>query len=548
MRRTGFIFWLLSFLLSLAQAQAPAIESWDRRFGGTNGDGVLAVFATYDGGVLLGGASRSNISGNKTQANWDVAMHSADFWVVKIDANGSKEWDKRFGGTSDDAINSICATTDHGYILGGTSASGIGGDKTEACWGGCDFWVVKIDSAGNKQWDKRFGGTLNDILTSVQQTKDGGYIMGGYSNSPVSGDKTQPNWDVSNFDDDYWVVKIDSHGNKQWDKRFGGLQEDGLISMYQTYDGGYMLAGSSHSGQSGDISDTSYGNFDYWVVKIDSLGNKEWDKRYGGTADDELAGMLALPDSGYILAGTSSSGIGGNKTSLGCGNDEYWAVKINALGVVKWDKAYGGLQDDDLRSIAQTKDNGMLMAGFSDSHPSCDKTEANLGYSQSWIIKTDSAGNKQWDKTIFTLGFGELEGYATETSDGCYVIANSSTAAVGGYKTQTPWDTIGDYWAVKFCFEGTPERINNLPDTKLSLSIYPNPFNSELDITLTQQNLHSAAVIITNILGQTIYTQHETNLSPTYTTMLDLSYLPNGVYFLEVVADGERMVREVVKQ
>ena len=314
------------------------------------------------------------------------------------------------------------------------------------------------------------------------------------------------------------------------------------------FTGGLLLAGSSHSGQSGDISDTSYGNFDYWVVKIDSLGNKEWDKRYGGTADDELAGMLALPDSGYILAGTSSSGIGGNKTSLGCGNDEYWAVKINALGVVKWDKAYGGLQDDDLRSIAQTKDNGMLMAGFSDSHPSCDKTEANLGYSQSWIIKTDSAGNKQWDKTIFTLGFGELEGYATETSDGCYVIANSSTAAVGGYKTQTPWDTIGDYWAVKFCFEGTPERINNLPDTKLSLSIYPNPFNSELDITLTQQNLHSAAVIITNILGQTIYTQHETNLSPTYTKMLDLSYLPNGVYFLEVVVDGERMVREVVKQ
>lgn len=122
-----------------------------------------------------------------------------------------KMWDKDFGGSDYDELHIIHQTIDGGFILGGFSLSGITGDKTQPSWGGYDYWILKIDSLGNKQWDKRFGGSGGDWLGSIQQTVDGGYIIGGYSGSGVSGDKTQPCWGAF----DFWIVKLDSIGNKQ---------------------------------------------------------------------------------------------------------------------------------------------------------------------------------------------------------------------------------------------------------------------------------------------------------------------------------------------
>jgi hypothetical protein len=168
-----------------------------------------------------------------------------------------------------------------------------------------------------KQWDKRFGGFGNEQLFSFQQTKDGGYILGGLSTSNIGGDKTQLNWDSSpeTFNPDYWVVKIDSFGNKQWDKRFGGVDDDGLHALCQTYDQGYLLGGFSGSDNDGDKSQPGRGGGDYWVVKIDSLGNKQWDRRFGGADVDNLWCLGQASDSGYILGGYSQSGIGGDKTA-----------------------------------------------------------------------------------------------------------------------------------------------------------------------------------------------------------------------------------------
>lgn len=131
-----------------------------------------------------------------------------------------------------------------------------------------------------------------------------------------------------------------------------------------------------------------------------------------------------------------------------------------------------------------------------------------------------------------------------------YVAMVSTQAGIGGCKTQPNWDSTnstGDYSAVKFCFTGYPEAVDIIADN-LQLNIYPNPFNSELDISIAHPNLKQADFSICKIFGQTVYTQHETNLSRTCTKMLDLSYLPNGVYLVEVVVNGELRVREVVKQ
>src|SRR4030095_12071626 len=330
--------------------------------------------------------SNSGIGGDKTEDSRGFS----DYWVVKIDANGVKQWDKRFGGTEYDNLISLQQTADGGYILGGGSGSGIGGDKTEDSRGIIDYWVVKIDANGVKQWDKRFGGTDEDFLLSLQQTADGGYILGGYSNSGIGGDKTEEGLGLQ----DYWVGKIDANSIKQWDKLFGGTSNEGLRSLQQTADGGYILGGTSNSGIGGDKTEDSWGGnggfADYWVVKIDANGVKQWDKRFGGTGFDILYSLQQTADGGYILGGYSNSGLDGDKTEESWGNIDYWVVKIDANGVKQWDKRFGGTDDDYLLSLQETEAGGYILGGYSSSGIGGDKTEDTRGDSDYWIVKLGS--------------------------------------------------------------------------------------------------------------------------------------------------------------
>ena len=259
---------------------------------------MYALAKMKDGGYILGGTSYSGISGDKTQAS----RGAEDYWIVKTDANGHYLWDKTYGGPAMDAFITLCATSDGGCIMAGFSASGIGGDKTQASWGGFDIWVVKVDSIGNKQWDKRYGGSFDESIGAIKQTRDGGYIMGGYSNSDIGGDKTEPSRGAG----DYWIVKIDSNGIKQWDRRFGTITADEAAQdVIQTPDGGYLVGGHTTGDSSGDKTQVNYGlsQQNYWVVKTDSVGNKQWDKRFGGTYGEVFGNSLNTIDGNYMLGG-----------------------------------------------------------------------------------------------------------------------------------------------------------------------------------------------------------------------------------------------------
>ena len=556
MKTLGLFFFFMLWQIDNI-AQVVLVKKWDKRFGGGTYDDISVLQQTSDGGYILGGSSTSDIYGDKTQPNWDPTLQTYDFWVIKIDSLGNKQWDRRFGGGGDEFLTSILQTADSGYLLGGWSGSGMDGDKTQPSWGVFDNWIVKIDAIGNKQWDKRYGGFNNDLLGTVTITKDGGYLLGSESYSPISGDKTQDDWDTTYNWADYWLVKVDSRGNKEWDKRFGGVSSEEMSAVISTDDGGYIIGGSSASPVSGDKTqpdwDTIWHTTDYWVVKIDSLGNKIWDKRFGGTNDDNLNALLITSDGGYLLGGNSASGVSGDKTQPNVDTsgpaiqyvDDYWIVKIDSAGNKEWDKRYGGFDEDILYSLQITQDNGYLLAGNSRSNAGGDKVENNLGHEQTWIVKTDSLGNKQWDKTMFTLE--SHFGYAIQTKDGCYAIANTTGGGIAGYKTQTNWsDSAGNYWMIVFC-DSVSTGINELT-SEVQLNVFPNPFSKELDITIKQQSLNQARFSITNALGKAVYTKTETNLNNAYTKMLDLSYLPNGVYFVEVVVDGVCTTKEIVKQ
>ncbi len=443
------------FMTTTIYAQNNFQHEWDHRYGGTANEKLKVFLPTRDQGYILGGISLSGMDGDKSQPS----NGGMDYYVVKTDSVGVKQWDARFGGSLEDELSTVLQTGDGGFLLGGSSRSGISGDKTEGNWDISghdynDYWIVKIDAHGVKQWDKRFGGIYEDKLNAIVVSGDDGYLLGGHSESSISGDKTE----ASLGGPDYWVVKIDAVGNKIWDKRFGGNRNDQLNSIVATNDGAFILAGITWSDNGADISFGNRGlvNYcDYWILKMDVFGNKLWDQRYGGALNDNLTSAIETNDNGFLIQGFSYSNTGGEKSEMNKGplnTSDLWLIKTDALGNLQWDKTLGGdVNENKSGNVTQTSDNGYFIASSSYSDVSGDKTEMNQGQEQSWVLKLDALGNVAWDKTIFTTGRDDV-GFAYLQNDGSIIAANYSNGDIAGYKTESNYDIslkYCDFWILK---------------------------------------------------------------------------------------------------
>ena len=240
---------------------------WDRSFGGEANDYLRDGQQTDEGGFILGGGSLSQPSGNKSSPNYGSTNRftaTADFWIVRLDANGNKLWDRSFGGIYDDTLYCMRQMPDGGYMLAGRSSSPPGGNKTSPNYGGADFWLVRLDASGNKLREQSFGGTGDEYPYSMAVTTDGGVIVGGWSNSGISGNKTAPSFGGA----DFWVVRLDADGNKLWEAGYGGSRADQLQSLQQTRDGGFILGGGSHSPADGNKTVPTDFWSDFWVIKL----------------------------------------------------------------------------------------------------------------------------------------------------------------------------------------------------------------------------------------------------------------------------------------
>jgi hypothetical protein len=524
---TTFVF---SSALSLQAQTAPA-KLWDKTFGGGSFESLDAVQQTSDGGYLLGGDSSSGISGNKSQASKGLS----DYWVVKLDANGNKLWEKAFGGSDRENFQSLQQTSDGGYILGGSSSSGISGDKTEVNKGTgitTDYWVVKMDANGNKIWDKTFGGSSNDNLWTLLQTSDGGFILGGWSESGIGGDKSQ----ASKGGNDYWVVKLDANGNKIWDKTFGGSSDDYLSSLQQTADGGYILGGKSDSGISSDKSQPNNGpiyTFDYWVVKTDASGNKLWEKTFGGNDNDNLGSILQTSGGEYILSGGSASLISGDKSQKGQGGWDHWVLKLNGSGNKLWDKNFGTNPITNTNTsyslgyLQQTPDGGFISGGTTGSGLS-----SNTDY---LIVKVDSSGNKIWDKILSGDSWDFLH-CLKKTSDGGYILGGMSKSNINGDKTQASQGDY-DYWVVKI--GGSVTGLNE-STTVFPVSIYPNPSTGLFNISLPQGKGYE--ITVTDLTGKVVKQLTVRDKD----ARLNMSGSAKGIYLLQLKAGELTTTRKIV--
>jgi hypothetical protein len=406
---------ILTVIFVLAQfitlAQAPAID-WQKSIGGTAAEEASSIQQTTDGGYIVAGYTTSN-NGNVT-GNYG----SSDYWVVKLAATGTIQWQKTLGGTLVDGAYCIQQTTDGGYIVAGyTNSNNVNVTGNN---GNYDYWVVKLSAAGTIEWQKTLGGSQDEFAYSIQQTTDGGYIVAGYTNSN-NGDVTG-----NHGGNDMWVVKLSGTGTIEWQKTLGGSFGESAYCIQQTRDGGYVVAGFATSND-GDVTGVQ-GVFDYWIVKLTATGSIDWQKTLGGSAVDIAFSIYQTTDGGYIVAGKTQS-YDGDVTGYqgGTGNDS-WIVKLSSTGAIQWQKTIGGTDDDYIKSIKQASDGSYIAGGYTLSNDG--DVTGNHGSWDLWVVKLSGTGNILWQKTLGGTGpDGALS--IQQTSDGGYVTAGSSNLANG---------------------------------------------------------------------------------------------------------------------
>jgi len=377
-----FMLTALSFCAAISLSADDSI--WNVTFGGSNNDLARCVQQTSDGGYIVAGWTTSFGQGD------------ADVWLVKIDASGSMEWNRTYGGASKDEAYFVQATNDGGYVIAGcTESSGSGLS---------DIWLIKTDGNGIASWDRKYGGAYDDHAFCVRQTSDGGYVAAGYTESFGAGSS------------DYWLIKTDQLGNPQWNRTYGGVGLDKAFCIFQTSDGnGYVIAGQTDS--------LGAGSSDFWLVRTDSLGNVVWSKSYGGSNVDAARSVQETSDGGYVVAGWT--------TSSGAGSSDYMLLKVDGDGRQQWSKTYGGLYSDEAYTVQQTMDGGYMIAGSTMSY--------GLGGWDFWQVKTDANGNKLWDQP--NGGILDEQAYSVQqTSDGGFIVAGSTSSYGAG---------LTDFWLTK---------------------------------------------------------------------------------------------------
>jgi hypothetical protein len=360
-----------SSLPSVAFAQA----SWWRTLGDSLADNGYDVRQTSDGGYIIVGSTVSFGAG------------ITDVYLVKTNALGGEVWHGTWGDTMEDGGSSVRQTVDSGYIVAGyTGSYGAGGH---------DVYLVKTDAQGGTVWTRTYGGTSGDAGNAVALTNDGGYIITGYT------------WSYGAGNADVYLVKTDAAGDTVWTRAYGGTSGDEGYSVQQTYDGGYIVAGTTNSFGAGIA--------DVYLIKTNASGDTVWTRTYGGTSNDEGYSVLQTSDSGYVIAGYTSS--------FGAGNQDVYLIKTNAAGGVVWAKTYGGSLRDWGNSVVQVAGGGYMITGVTRSF--------GAGAQDVWLVKTDSLGNAVWMRTFGGTG-NDVGNSIQATNDGGWIIAGSTNSFGAG--------------------------------------------------------------------------------------------------------------------
>ncbi len=436
------------------------VEKWVRGF---NGDSqVFAIFSgtpTADGFVLAGAGEGFLKNEFKTLPGFGFL----DYWAIALDGGGTRRWEVDFGGSGYDDATLVRQTRDGGYVLVGYSESPPSGNKTAPLLSRSDYWMVRLTATGEKVWDRALSSRGDDTtyvtLNFVHETAEGGFLVGGDSTQSTHGGY------------DLWAALFDKDGNNLWQNRFGGTgQERGVpaTAVINTADSGWIIGGTSDSGPSGNKTSLGYGGEDIWLIRIDQSGQPVWDRSFGGSSRDWVRTIRSTSDGGFIVGGNSQSEASGNKTSAAFGKDDIWLVRLDGDGNKLWDRSFGGTENDDLTDVQELSNGDFIVLGTSDSPASGNKTPSGYGVSDFWLIRTDSDGTMLWDRAFGGTGVDVATDLRT-TSDGGFIMTGSSRSSKGGNKTTTLIAPDNDVWVVRLNASGVKQWEYALGDDTMTV-------------------------------------------------------------------------------
>ena len=513
------LYTFITFLFCIYHPSPRPKHSLATDYWGSGSDKLWSIIQTNDGGYLVAGDSDSNISGEKSENS----RGGYDYWVVRLDSNGTIIWQKTLGGSADERLWSVQQTTDGGFILGGYSDSDISGDKSENSQGGSDYWIIKLNSSGNLLWQNTIGGNANDRVLKIVETDDGGYLVGGDSASNISGDRTVPRAGFR----DIWLVKLDASGNILW-QRSHGYNNTSITGLSKTNDGGFIISGT--------LFNVTATHDAFWVLKINGQGFHVWNKIIQGDKADWFPKISPTSDGGYIMAGASDSDAFGDKSENSQGSFDYWVIKLDENGNVVWENTIGGSEPEQPDTIIQCADEGYFVSGYSSSNISGDKTENAKGSVDYWFLKLNSVGIIEWQNTIGGEG-ADNRARALQDIDENYVIGGHSSSNISGDKTENSRGEY-DFWIVK---HAATLGIEENPFAK-SITFYPNPTKNKLQINTQDKTIEQ--VNIYTMGGSKVLQLDVDTVSP----IVDVSSLASDVYFVQLYSGKNVALKKFVKE
>lgn len=494
-----------------------AQTAFEKAYGGSWNYGLPhygAAKPDHDGGYIATGT-------------FDASATSSYSVLAKTGMLGDTAWVKRFDNGVYVVTTDVETTSDHGYVLCGAIRQSAGSDL--------NLLVMKLDSTGNQEWTKFFGGTLDEMGNSVQEVPSGGYVVAGYTRSYGSGAK------------DIFLLRLDVNGNLSWAENIGGTANDQAFCVKNTSDQGFILAGSTESyGNAG-------GHSDLYLVKTNSTGAVSWSKTFGGVYNDTAYSVIQTSDSGYMVAGC-----------LKQNNSDYnwYFVKTNSTGILQWQKSESASGWGTASGIIQTSDGGYAASGYWGS-----------GVIFDCLLKMDATGNAEWGKLLTGKLYGENSttsidatndgGYLVGSSPGAWLIkvdpglfsscirdtlitmevpaANSTSpnSAFSAVTPLTPANAFSTYEGANLTVDCSATSVSEM-DVQNQAQVYPNPTSGIITITADGQK----TISVYSMEGSLLKTFAGENESEKLT--LDLSDLPNGVYMLQI-RTGEKMAyRKIV--
>lgn len=509
------ILYIATVLLfsGLHVAAQPPIQ-WQKCYGGTGLENGRKVLHTADGGYIACGYTTS-IDGDVTETNG-----YNDYWVIKVAANDTLQWQHSYGGSGSDLAITMGQLTDGSYVIAGYSDSND--SDVTGNHGGFDYWVLDISPTGNIVWQKSLGGSNNDLATALWPTNDGGVVVGGNTKSNDG--------DITGYFDssDCWLVKLSSTGALMWQRTFGGNLGDGITSVAQTADNGYIVGASSKS-TNHDVTG-NHGDYDAWIVKLDADGVMQWQKSLGGSAMDVSNDIRQVEDGGYIMVGSVMSTDGDVTGNHGL--TDYWVVKLSDTGAIEWQKCYGGTDYDFAAAVYPALGGGYLVGGR--TYSADGDITGFRGQSDGWVIRIDDTGALLWQRSLGGTDYDDCSSLVQTADSGIVVV---------GYASSDDSDVSGNYggmdvWMVRLAYSPLSTPQVPAPAGNKSLVLYPNPAKDLLHIisaTAPQQ------IVIRDITGRLVYSRHTKGGSKD----IDISALHPGIYFLQA---DDAQPQQFVKQ